>query len=395
MDKSYRQRILAFQRYQQPLCLQKQLLDFIKNKTIDPLIKNKKIIELLKKGVSLTHPDEDGKTAFYYIIITLNSDIVDFIIKEYSKNDVEMMIAESKCFFAHQTVFHWIATYGTALIMQQLLTITSSFIDEPDFKGDNPLHLACFAKKEDIIAVLIGQGADIFKQNALGANPLQMTSIFGLLQSTRLLLETYKAQRFLTLHKNYLKQRHPSTQYTALHYAVTENKLEIAQLLLEHGALVNSQSDILEAPLFLALKNKNSAMVQLLLRYGASVNEYSCHDEIPLYVAVKKRSLKLVKLLVKAQAIVDLPSTEKRITPLFLAVQAHALEIAQFLLNHGANLDESFLGHEKTLAESIKKQANDKQRSVSFLLAYQVKRKIEYQENEEQQTNILRTDHRP
>jgi ankyrin repeat protein len=61
---------------------------------------------------------------------------------------------------------------------------------------------------------------------------------------------------------------------SALHWAVYENNLEIARMLLEAHADVNAGTR-LEAftPLYMAGQNGNAPMIELLLKYGAKANE--------------------------------------------------------------------------------------------------------------------------
>ena len=59
---------------------------------------------------------------------------------------------------------------------------------------------------------------------------------------------------------------------SVLSYAVENNQSEIAQLLLEHGASVDSGGDNNMTPLFYAIQNRNHEMARLLLLFGAQPN---------------------------------------------------------------------------------------------------------------------------
>ena len=67
-----------------------------------------------------------------------------------------------------------------------------------------------------------------------------------------------------------LNQRQGSYQQTPLHKAVLTGQIEIAQFLLENGALANVPDVFNQTPLTVALDNNADAgMVQLLRDYGA------------------------------------------------------------------------------------------------------------------------------
>ena len=56
--------------------------------------------------------------------------------------------------------------------------------------------------------------------------------------------------------------------YTALHYAVQENRLEVAKLLLKKGANPNARDKYVNTPLFRTNQNRLE-MIKLLLVHGA------------------------------------------------------------------------------------------------------------------------------
>lgn len=75
---------------------------------------------------------------------------------------------------------------------------------------------------------------------------------------------------------------------TPLHLAADIGNVEIAQILLEHGAAVNQLSlDFGDSPLFMASSKGHKNVAELLLQHGADVN-LATNDKgfTPLYVAV-------------------------------------------------------------------------------------------------------------
>lgn len=120
--------------------------------------------------------------------------------------------------------------------------------------------------------------------------------------------------------------------------ASESGNLEIVQYLLQTGK--NSQetlNDALWALCDARPKPDTLKIAQLLLEYGAQVNSQAgFYNTTPLHGAAQNGSLELVKLLVSKGAKVNAVDKEFSM-PLAKAVQADNLEIAKFLLEHGAD----------------------------------------------------------
>ncbi len=126
--------------------------------------------------------------------------------------------------------------------------------------------------------------------------------------------------------------------FRPLSKASESGNLEIVQYLLKTGK--NSQgtlNDALWALCDARPKPDTLKIAQLLLDSGAQVNSQAgFYNTTPLYGAAQNGSLELVKLLVSKGAKVN--AVDKYFSrPLAKAVQADNLEIAKFLLEHGAD----------------------------------------------------------
>src|SRR5262249_28196564 len=69
---------------------------------------------------------------------------------------------------------------------------------------------------------------------------------------------------------------------TALHWAVRQDDLETAQLLIRAGAKADATTRYGVTPLYLAATNGNPAMIDMLLRAGASPNSANPGGEAAL-----------------------------------------------------------------------------------------------------------------
>jgi ankyrin repeat protein len=135
--------------------------------------------------------------------------------------------------------------------------------------------------------------------------------------------------------------------WTALQAAVNRNYLEVARVLLEHGAKTEVETDRNQrstykagegTPLVVAVRKGAVDLVKLLLEKGADAN-FASHDPelTPLGVAAETGSLELVKLLLEYKANIDRPQQSK--TPLIVATLNNRVEVVKLLLKSGARVD--------------------------------------------------------
>lgn len=140
-----------------------------------------------------------------------------------------------------------------------------------------PLKCALIAKKSKACKLLISKGAeyDIFK---IIENPEQLEFILNCGVNPN-----------IGVYKNLLNP---------LMYAVSQNNINAAKILLEHGANVNAVTAANGTALRIAIYMKNVEMASLLIEYGADVN-FITDETTNLRAALEdeKPSKELVRLL--------------------------------------------------------------------------------------------------
>ncbi len=107
------------------------------------------------------------------------------------------------------------------------------------------------------------------------------------------------------IRKKYLE--YLANKRTRLHDAVSNNNLEMIQLLLETGVDVNATDLNGDTSLHYAVNNNNIKIVQLLLENGAHVNAIDLNGDTPLHAATFSRAnfnsnLEIAQLLVRKGA---------------------------------------------------------------------------------------------
>lgn len=128
---------------------------------------------------------------------------------------------------------------------------------------------------------------------------------------------------------------------TALHWSAERGDSEIAALLLNAGAEVESTTRLgAYRPLHLAAKGGHTPVVQALLQAGATPKAGTTTGDVtPLHLAAASGSASSVATLIKGGADVDRGETAWGQTPLMFAAAAGRVEAIHALLDGGAAAD--------------------------------------------------------
>ncbi|KAK7495738.1 hypothetical protein BaRGS_00012958 [Batillaria attramentaria] len=213
---------------------------------------------------------------------------------------------------------------------------------------DTLLHFVHWYDKNDIVRLLIHNGADPNAKNAKGQTPLHMAAMYNKSELTLLLLQN-KANPNI---------RSYGDGFTALQFAITFNHTKIVSLLLQYGADPDARDIKGFAPLHIFSLKGRTAIVQLLVQTGADVNAEDSVRHTPLHFACMKGQTETARLLIQGGADVN-AEAEDGLRPLHYAASASNTETVRLLLQNDADsqvVDNNGLTALHHAAESGKKE---------------------------------------
>ena len=123
-----------------------------------------------------------------------------------------------------------------------------------------------------------------------------------------------------------------------LHHAAWNSQLKAMQLLLDHGANINSQSGQLWTPLHWAARNGRAPSIRWLLDHGAKVDVPAHLDQTALHLAAEHNYQVTLALLLEAGADPKAKDAHGQ-TPVHLAALDGHTDSVTKLLDHGGDIE--------------------------------------------------------
>jgi ankyrin repeat protein len=140
----------------------------------------------------------------------------------------------------------------------------------------------------------------------------------------------------------FLIAKHPQGVYslgfdeeTPLHVASRRGHVDVAQLLLRHGADANARDSSKCTPLRLALRNEHMVVARVLLEHGVDTEARDQDGSSALEWASEHGDVEAARVLLEHGADVNAQGITER-TPLYYA---EGEEVTRLLLNHGADVN--------------------------------------------------------
>ena len=326
---------------------------------------NKEMVELLlNRGaiVSATvirrtpggQSSDEGNTALHYAAENGYKSVAEALLAHGA--DVNSLNSHQR------TPLHFAAEKGFKAVAE-LLLVRGANPNLKDDHGSAPLHLAVQANDQTLVELLLASKADANSQNEEGWTPLHIAASKDLVEIAKLLLanganvntSTPKGStplteaaaaggpemiRLLLAHHADVNARRNDGGFTALLWAVNNNRLDNAKLLLAGGAQVDVKSDQHLSPLHLAVWFGWPEMVKTILAHKPDLEILNGNGHTSLQESVIKPQLEIAGLLLDAGADPNVPYKDvDNASPLQLAAVRLDKPMVELLVAHKADLN--------------------------------------------------------
>jgi ankyrin repeat protein len=243
-------------------------------------------------------------------------------------------------------------------------------------KGTSPLILAIEHGQVLIARDLLARGAEPRVKGSKKVQPMMMAADKGLAEMVRLLFDSGVTVNHtgdvrawtpwhaaasaghlevvqLFLDKGAVVDAEDLNGGSALKNAAMRGHLPICELLLRDHAQIDKADDTGWTALLSSVKNGHFAITQVLLHRGANVDLANNKQQTPLMIAAREGRLDEADELLKYHAATEM-ADDKRWTPLLAASRAGHVEIVQRLIQYGANVDAACSRGSTPLDHAIK-----------------------------------------
>ena len=227
-------------------------------------------------------------------------------------------------------------------------------------KADNQrtaLHKAAKSGEElYIVEILLESGADVNAKTADGTTALHLAAQYGNENAARVLLEHgANVHARMVPPKDNLMGRKFVGGRTPLHWAAVEGHDAVVELLLDHHADPGAKNTTYRTPLQEAIMQGNELVARILIKRGAPIDDQDDEAWTPLHqtshaagrLNAQTGQAAIAELLLNSGAHIDAVTADSsvwgndkhcRCTPLLLAAETNAIEVAELLIKRGADL---------------------------------------------------------
>jgi ankyrin repeat protein len=163
--------------------------------------------------------------------------------------------------------------------------------------GETPLEIACHALNVELVELLIEYGANVNVSDRFGSTPLHNIVTCSDEQHIEIAKILIKHGADVNGCGDVSNVDELYSYKTPLHYACEEyNDIEMVKLLIDNGADVNAIDANNDTPLHYACKNnQNIEMVKLLIDNGANVNALNRIRKSPFIIVCERNYMTLIE----------------------------------------------------------------------------------------------------
>lgn len=247
-----------------------------------------------------------------------------------------------------------VAKFGDVSDVEKILKRDPTAINTQDDEGMTPLAGAVVQEQLDVVRFLLDKGADPNIPNKTGLTSLEHAC--GREKTNALAL----AKLLLAKGASVNATNVTGFTITPLNWAISSDNTELVKLLLDHGATIGATF------LSTAADRGDVNIAEILIAHGADVNAKDSGGNTALHAAAWAGRDEVIKLLLSKGAEVD-PKRHDGLTPLISAADREHNSTVEILLAKGANTNAAVDNGNTALHSAV---ARGNKEVVESLLAH-------------------------
>jgi ankyrin repeat protein/beta-lactamase regulating signal transducer with metallopeptidase domain len=269
---------------------------------------------LLAKGADSKAKATDGTTTLHRAVMSRRSDVVALLLDR----GVDINSAQADGW----TALHYSAMIGTNDIAELLIS-KGADVNAKTVRGETPVHLAVVQNRRDTVKLLLSKGAEV--------STIQLAAYLG---------DLAKVKSFIA--KGVSVNTQDGYWPTPLQAAAATGQREVAEFLINEGALVNAEAVAQggTTALHYAALGGSKEMVELLISKGAVIDARDKNALKALPLAAMAGYTDIVKRFTYLRYAREVNAKDKDgWTPLHYAARSGHEDVVLLLINHGADVN--------------------------------------------------------
>lgn len=296
-----------------------------------------------------------GHTPFFYAFGSRALDSCRLLL-EHAKENKDQILNEID--YQGYLPIHIACSFDDVAFVQLLLNFGADINVLGKDTGFSPVHIAVLNGNIDHLKLLIEHHADIHIADAKGCTPMHIAANSGELNALQVLVKATASVNVVD-----------HSSWTPLHHAASKGHYHCVKYLLDQGSNLEARDKFGSTPLLTASEEnteQSSKVIEILLKRGALPNMYDCYGWTPLHVAVSRGNQLAISLLLAQGADLE-PRTKVGDTPLYQATRAGNCTIMKMLIERGADI-YTFNDNHRTLMAAAMTSHNNAEEVVQVLL---------------------------
>ncbi|KAJ8675206.1 hypothetical protein QAD02_010992 [Eretmocerus hayati] len=297
---------------------------------------------LLDRGADIKSTTSNGANVIHLAVESMKTSnhqstirLIKFFIEKKINVNASDALGDTPLHYAIRNSLN--ACHSITLV--SMLLKSGARINASNKLGETALHVAVDLGNLTMSEFLVSAGANIDSKTRQLKSALQISVEKCNIPITKLLLE-----------KKVQPVRNINNQESLLHIALKSTKpgkarMDLVEILLKGGVNVNAFDASLSSPLHLSLEMCDEQCSNLLINHGACVNSLNSKKQTPLLIAVQRELLDSLKLLLSKGANPNFvwTATSHRLSLfdngsiLHMAVFTGSVAAVRLLTHYGAN----------------------------------------------------------